>query len=98
MQSTSPYWANYEFDTRKSHKVIAGHLGFTNTIPWPEPVTVGSMYFGSGAAPDRRTVCLKPWGEYIAVDNKIPSTGGVPLINVNENRFQYSRDKFCYRV
>ena len=98
MQATSPYWNDFVFDTRKSHKVIAGTLGFTTAIPWPEPVTVGSTYFGNGALPDRRTVCVKPWGEYFAVNDKIPSTGGIPLINVNERRFQYSRDNFCYRV
>ena len=98
MQTTSPYWNNAEFDTRKSHKVIAGTLGFTTSIPWTLPVTVGSTYFGDGALPDRRTVCLKPWGEYFAVNNKIPSTGGIPLINTQEKRFQYSRDKNCYRV
>ena len=98
MQQTSPYWNQFEFDPVKSHKVIAGTLGFTTTIPWPLPVTVGSTYFGDGALPDRREVCIKPWGEYFAVNNKIPSTGGVPLINTQEKRFQYSRDKFCYRV
>lgn len=99
MNTTSPYWnRGMDFDPRKYNRVIAGHLGFTNTIPWPEPVTVGAIYSGDGALPDRREICTKPWGEYFAVDNKIPSTGGVPLVNVNEKRFQYSRSKFCYRI
>jgi hypothetical protein len=98
MQTTSPYWNQFEFDTKKSDKVIAGTLGFTTAIPWPEPVTVGAIYSGDGAMPDRRTICMRPWGEYFAVNNKIPSTGGVPLINTQEPRFQYSRDKFCYVV
>ena len=76
MNTTSPYWNSFAFDSRKSHKVIAGTLGFTTEIPWPLPVTVGSTYFGDGALPDRRTVCTKPWGEYFAVNDKIPSTGG----------------------
>ena len=98
METTSPYWNQFEFDTRKFHKPIAGNLGFTPVIPWPLPVTVGAIYSGDGAIPDRRQICIKPWGEYFAVNDIIPSTGGVPLINVHEKRFQYSRDKFCYRI
>ena len=98
MNITSPYWSNTNFATKSFEMPISGHLGFTFRLPWPEPVTVGSMYYGSGARPDRRSLTTLPYGEYFAVSNKIPSTGGQPLININEPRFSYSRDRYTFKV
>ena len=105
MQETSPYWnQGVEFQPVNSLQGASGHLGFQTSIPWPLPVTVGSMYFGQGALPDRREVANipqgeAPWGEYFAIDNTIPSSfGGVPLIDVNNPIYQYSRDKWVYRI
>lgn len=98
MNITSPYWSNASFEPISSAKPMTGHLGFRFRIPWPEPVTVGSMYYGSGARPDRRELTTLPYGEYFAVSNTIPSTGGQPLININEPRYSYSRDRYTYKV
>ena len=102
MQPTSPYWVQLEPGTNESDirpiKPITGHLGFQMNIPWPAPVTVGAIYAGAGAMPDRREVVTTALGEYYAVNNTIPSTGGIPLINVNEPRFQFSRDKYVYHI
>ena len=98
MQVTSPYWFQPEFQTKRSHKPLTRHLGFQMAIPWPLPVTVGAIYAGEGAAPDRREITTSAFGEWFAVNNIIPSTGGVPMINVKEPRFQYSREKFVHRI
>ena len=98
MNITSPYWSNASFEPITSLKPLTQHLGFQFRIPWPEPVTVSSMYFGSGARPDRRELTTIPYGEYYAVSNTIPATGGQPLININEPRFKFSRDRFTFKV
>ena len=98
MQPTSPYWFQPEFQPKQMLKSLTGHLGFQTQIPWPQPVTVGAIYSGDGALPDRREITTSPFGEWYAIDNIIPSSGGVPLVNVNEPRFQYSRAKFVHRI
>ena len=98
MQPTSPYWFQPEFQPKQELKSIAGDLGFQMRIPWPLPVTVGAIYSGEGAAPDRREITTSPFGEWFAVDNVIPSSGGVPLVNVKEPRFQYSRSKYVHTI
>ena len=98
MQRTSPYWLQTDFQAKTMHKPITGHLGFQTRIPWPLPVTVGAIYAGEGAAPDRREITTSAFGEWFAVNNTIPSSGGVPLVNVKEPRFQYSRASFVHRI
>ena len=98
MQVTSPYWFRPEFKPILRTKPIAGHLGFKTSIPWPAPVTVGSLYFGSGALPDRRTVETSPFGEYFAINDTVPASGGVPLFDTSDPIFTYSRDRFVYQI
>ena len=98
MQITSPYWVQPDFQPKQMLKGMAGHLGFINRIPWPQPVTVGAIYSGQGSLPDRREMTTSAFGEWFAIDNIIPSSGGVPLINVKEPRFQYSREQFVHRI
>ena len=98
MQPTSPYWFQPSFQSKTMAKPITNTLGFQTNIPWPLPVTVGAIYAGDGAAPDRREITTSAFGEWFAVDNTIPSSGGVPLINVKEPRFQYSRENFVHRI
>lgn len=98
MQATSPYWFQPQFQPVKTHKPIANTLGFMMNIPWPAPVTVGAIYNGEGALPDRRTIETSPFGEYFAVNNIVPSSGGVSLYNTDDPIFTYSRDNFIYRI
>ena len=98
MQATSPYWFQPEFQPVIRSKPIAGTLGFKTNIPWPAPVTVGAIYSGDGALPDRREISTAPFGEYYAVNNIIPSSGGVPLYNIKDPVFTFSRDNFVYRI
>jgi len=98
MQVTSPYWFQPEFHSVVRHKPITRTLGFMQNIPWPAPVTVGAIYSGEGALPDRRTVETSPFGEYFAVNNVVPSTGGVSLYDTQDPIYTYSRDNFVYRI
>ena len=98
MQITSPYWFQPEFHPKQMIKPITGTLGFQMSIPWPLPVSVGAIYSGDGALPDRRELTTSPFGEWFAVSNTIPSSGGVPLIDVKQPRFQYARDNFVHKI
>lgn len=97
MQVTSPYWFQPEFEPTRTQPPITD-LGFMRTIPWPAPVTVGALYTGSGALPDRRTIETSPWGEYFAVGNKVPSSGGVSLYNTKDPIYTQTRDTFVYHI
>ena len=98
MQVTSPYWFQPEFRPVIHDKPMVGHMGFQMSIPWPAPVTVGAIYSGDGALPDRRTVETSPYGEYFAIDNTVPSSGGVPLYNTSDPIYTYLRDDFVYHI
>lgn len=98
MQVTSPYWFQPEFQRVLSDKPLVGTLGFSMQIPWSGPVTVGAIYSGDGALPDRRTIETSPFGEYFAVNNTVPSSGGVSLYDTSDPIFTYSRDPFVYRI
>ena len=98
MQVTSPYWFQPEFQTVHRDKPLTNTLGFMTNIPWPEPVSVGAIYSGDGALPDRRTIETSPFGEYFAVNNIVPASGGVSLYNTSDPIFTYSRDDFVYRI
>ena len=98
MQITSPYWFQPEFQSVRQDKPIVNTLGFMSQIPWPAPVTVGAIYSGDGALPDRRTVETSPFGEYFAVNNTVPSSGGVSLYNTSDPIFTHSRGNFVYHI
>ena len=94
MQLTSPYWNTQEFSTIRSQMPLSGHLGFMMQIPWPEPVTVGSSYFGENPLPGRREVVTQPWGEYYAIGNTIPER----VVDPKEARYQFQRRQFTYKI
>ena len=98
MQVTSPYWFQPEFRPVFRAKPIVNTLGFQTNIPWPAPVTVGAIYSGDGALPDRRTIETSPFGEYFAINNTVPASGGVSLFDTSDPIFTYSRDNFVYRI
>lgn len=98
MQVTSPYWFRPEFQSIASDKPMVHTLGFQMSLPWPAPVTVGALYTGDGALPDRRTIETSPFGEYFAVNDTVPTTGGVDLYKTTDPIYTYSRDDFVFRI
>jgi hypothetical protein len=98
MQTTSPYWNDTSFEPLKFPRPISGHLGFQMKMPWPYPVTVGAIYTGDGAIPGRREVSNATFGEYFAINDTIPSSGGVPLVDTSNPIFRYSRAHHVYKV
>ena len=98
MNATSPYWNDFEFNEKKPIRLYTNTLGFRQTIPWYEPVTVGALYTGSGPVAGRREMVTTAFGEYFAVDNKVPSSGGVLLIDPRKPIYQFSRSDFVYKL
>ena len=95
--STHPYWvAPAVFRPQKSVKPIAHDLGFQWTMQWPLPVTMGS-YFGSNPEWGRRQDVYRSDPEFFAVDNIIPSTAGIPLMNPYTAEMRFDREKFTKR-
>ena len=95
MNVTHPFWqVPKQFVGQKSFKQtlppVANTLGFTFQLPWPLPVSAG-WYDGQNAMWGRRELVFSSQPEYFAVENIIPSAGGVPLINPYAPEMKFSR-------
>ena len=82
----------------KSTAPIARQLGFHFDLPWPLPSTVGSHYYGEGAIPDRRELVYNTTGQYYATDGIIPSTGGIPMVHVQDPIYKYKRSDHTVKI
>ena len=98
MNPTHPYWEPpTDFQTRKTLKPIARDLGFQFNIPWPLPVSAG-YYFGENPPPGRKELVYDSRPEWYAVDNVIPSTAGIPLMNPYTEEMKFDRSKYTQQV
>ena len=95
--STHPYWTPpLVFGTRKSLKPIARDLGFQWQLPWPLPVTAG-YYYGEQPVWGRRESVYSARPEWFAVDNIIPSSGNIPMVNPHTEEMKYSRKDYTVK-
>ena len=91
MNSTSPYWSTESFLTTKKYQPLQERrLGFTFDPPHRDVVTAG-WYYGEGALPDRRELVYSAQPEYYAVQDIIPSVGGIPRANPYDRIYHHSR-------
>jgi hypothetical protein len=60
------------------------------------PHTVG--YWNHGTIPTEKKLITRDDPEYFATNNIIPSTGGVPVIDVRERAFQFQRSDYTFDV
>ena len=98
MNVSNPYWApDLQFTAIKTKAKLANTLGFDIQIPWPLPSTAGE-YVGEDAIPGRREMSYGTQGEYFAVDNIIPSTGGIPMVNYYAPWYSYKRSDHVFKV
>ena len=100
MQVSNSYWApDLKFQERKTKPFLDKTLGFTMDIPWPLPTSVG-FYSGEGAIPGRRELSFQRehQAESFATDNIIPSSGGIPLINMYLPHYKFKRSDVTFKV
>ena len=101
MNLTNPYWTppiSYNFPI-KTFKPITKTLGFQHTLVWPMPSTIGEGYAGAGQLPGGpRELVYSTQGEYTAIDNIVPSTGGKSMVNLYDPIYSYSRADRTVRV
>ena len=98
MSITNAYWAppaTQEYNVTQYNPKV-GDLGFRHALAWPLPVTVGAQYFGEGQQdlpiyPKRLNTSTR--GETFAVGNTVPSSGGVPLINIYDAEYKFARNQ-----
>ena len=93
---TSPYWTPepillYSGITQANWK--ENDLGFRTGIPVRNPVTIGSVYFGSNEATldMPKAIVTNPQGEYFAPGGEIRMVGNEPLVNVYDPIYTYRR-------
>ena len=100
MNLSNPYWASdVTFEKIKTKPLLDQSLGFFTDIPWPLPSTAGA-YMGEGAMPGRRELSFatEANSEYFATDNIVPSTGGVPMVNIYAGYFKFKRSDRVFKV
>ena len=100
MNLSNSYWApDVTFQKIKSKPLIDKTLGFFTDIPWPLPVTAGA-YSGEGAIPGRRELSFatEAQSEYFAIDNVVPSTAGVAMVNIYAPYYKFKRSDHVYKV
>ena len=102
MNESNPYWSipifyNYKVQALKP---VSHTLGFQFDLPYRLPTTVGEGYRGENQPfPEtRRELNYSTQGEYTAgVDNIVPSTGGIPMVNLYDPIFQFKRSDHAVR-
>ena len=100
MNVSNSYWApDVTFEKVIQTKPLLDRtLGFHFDLPWPLPATAGA-YSGEGAIPGRRELSFATTqSEYFATDNIVPSSGGVPLVNIYAPHFKFKRSDRVIRV
>ena len=99
MKATNPYYTAPDTDYAVSSTMpLTGHLGFTIDIPHTAPMSAG-FYFGENPVIGRRELVTRADPEYFAIDHTIPMlTEKVPLVNLADPSYQFSRAKFTYHV
>ena len=96
--ATNPYWTPqpiYNWGI-KSQKTNDGY-GFTFKLPFPDISTAG-WYFGEEPVPQRRELVFRSDPEYFAVENTIPSSGGVPKYNLYDPIYQFRRSDHVQKI
>ena len=95
--STHPYWtAPTQFRQQKMLRPISGDLGFQFNIPWPMPSSAG-YYFGEEAPWGRREHVYSSLPEWFSVNNIVPASGGLPLVNPHSSEMTFDRERFTVR-
>jgi hypothetical protein len=101
MQQTDAYWIPPQDQTFKvtSLNDKKGDLGFRSDLAWPMPVTVGSKYFNEGRneLPLPKMLDSSIQGEWHAIGNKVPGSGGIPLVNPYLKEFKFKRSRLQKR-
>ena len=94
MSYTSPYWTpplSYQFQI-KHLPPVTNTLGFQQDLVWPLPATIGEGYSGVGQLPGGpRELVYSTQGEYTAIDNIVPSTGGKSMVNLYDPIYSFKR-------
>ena len=97
MRATYPSYTS-EIYPKQALMPIAGHLGFQIDIPHRPPLAT-PYYFGENPVAGRRELVTRPDPEYFAVGNVIPMLSTkVPLVDLQDPSYQFSRAKYTYFV
>ena len=99
MNPTSPYWNQEQIFTKeiKHQPLQESRLGFQFDIPHPDPTTAG-IYYGENPVAGRAELTFgTPKSEYFAVQNIIPSVGGIPRYNPYDRTFHYQRSQVTHK-
>ena len=99
MRATNPFYTSPQTDYPVSSLMpLSGHLGFSIDIPHRAPVAT-PYYFGENPVIGRRELVTRGDPEYYAVNNIVPMlTEKIPLVDVNDPTYKFSRAKYTYFV
>ena len=101
--NTAPYKFQQEFKWKQSEPFF-GDLGYSLPLPWPDVTTAGYLDGGNmgktpgmevpapnNRLPEQKQLILSDQPEWYALNNRINSLGGMPLIDTRDPIFSYKR-------
>lgn len=99
MKATNPYYTAPDTDYPVQFTMpLTTHLGFQIDIPHRAPLAT-PYYFGENPVVGRRELVTRPDPEYFAINNIIPMlTPKIPLVNINDPSYTFSRAKYTYHL
>ena len=102
-ENTAPYQFNQNFKWKQSEPFF-GDLGYSLPLPWPDVTTAGYLDGGNmgktpgmeipapnNRLPEQKQLILSDQPEWYALNNRINSLGGMPLIDTRDPVFAYKR-------
>ena len=97
MNPTSLYWTpEVIYKGVKSQAFKERQLGFQFDIPYPDPVTAG-FYDGENPTAGRNELVFSNQPEIFAVQNIIPSVGGIPRFNPYNKLAHFKRSDVTHK-
>ena len=94
---TNVYWNPPSFlQPHRGLKQIDNY-GFLFKLPHPSIQTAG-FYYGENPGYGRRELVYSDQPEYYAVDNTIPSSGGLPMVNLKNPYYSFKRSSVTKKI
>jgi hypothetical protein len=100
---TKGFYLNTSTEVSRSEPNFSD-LGFSVAIPWNDVTTAGWYNYSNDVSPpivmwgQQNKMVMRDDPEFYAPDNLIRSTGQIPNINLNDEKYSFSRKNHTYTV
>ena len=98
MNPSNVYWAPEQNNVQTLKPF--DYQGFLFNLPYQDPVSTPMGYSGDGSENiyGKRELVFTTQPEYFAVGGIVPTTAGIPRMDINSAAAKHSREHFTVRV